>query len=1258
VLDGRLGAVEGRIQVDSTIAELVGVAPLTKGTALSPAEIAGGYSFGAYGLPAKSAQNDLKLVFVAHGEGDVSVSVVIDAAADKMGRRISIGGTNLTTSVHVGHGHRKFGSGGGGGGYYGGPARGAGVVRTLFGRDTITQDDVDIARAAWYATRGNASNCQTSGLPVGDANGDGCIDIVDLQALNAFLGGAVTSAWTADGTYAAPKSAPLPATAVSPARSATQSATQAALTAGKTFVVNSTADTGDATNGDGICADSQGQCTLRAALDESNWQAGHNTVSFNLPGTAPVLIQLSAASMQLLGATSSSVTVDGYSQPGSRVNTATYGTNAIPGVVLRGADAANTRFILYSARPDNVIRGIALANSYRGIFLDTANASNNLIVGDWIGYNGDGSLAALGHAGVYINGGAHGNIVGTPALADRNVIGNVDKGIYAYGPGSDNNIIQNNLVCISPTGATAVCSTGIDFDFGPKNTMVGGTDAAAKNVIGATALNGIELSHGWDPSTNHVSTPQYQINGNQVIGNWVGFRQDGSYDPSYRSAQSNPTVDNGQALHAYDGANNNVFQGNYVAAAFDGVTIAISNSTGNIVRGNIIGRSPLGQAAPLGRYGIYFASNTHGQVVEGNIIDNAAAGARLDELTRSRLPVALLTPDPNDPTKGANDMLPAPTITTATTSSVGGTASAGSTVEVFMASRNAGAFGLPTAYLGSATVDGSGNWTAPVTAQSGQRVTATQIVPDGDTSAVAANVIVGSPPTPVADFTSKQRANTLVVDFTDTSTGEPTGWSWDFGDGSVSTDQNPIHTYSSAGNYSVKLTASNAAGGNTMSHVVTVQPVSTGVTLVSDTFSRDQNSGWGSADTGGLYTIELVSTNFAVNAGSGAMTVPTAGSTRAADLTSVSGSDVDARNRVTLDKIPTGGAYYVYSELRRNGNNAYRGKVIFKADGSVAVQASRVVNDAETDLGAPMIVSGLTTTPGAYLWLDVAVTGSNPSTITVKVWADGSPEPGNPQFIATDGNANLQAAGYVALRSYASRSVTNTPITGRFDDYTVTSASPPPPGPVAVDGFSRTFSGGWGSADGGGPYTIIGNASNMSVDGSAGKMVLPSAGATRGAWLADSYASDVDVTYRVAVDKVAAGGSTWIYSIARRSGTSEYRPRVQLKKDGTVTVGVSVLNAGKETSLGDVAVAGLTQAPGQYIWVHAQISGTNPTTIKIRAWLAGQHEPSAWQLTVTDATASVQGPGAVGLLTYLASGATSGPTTLSFDDYSVTKLNP
>jgi len=74
---------------------------------------------------------------------------------------------------------------------------------------------------------------------------------------------------------------------------------------------------------------------------------------------------------------------------------------------------------------------------------------------------------------------------------------------------------------------------------------------------------------------------------------------------------------------------------------------------------------------------------------------------------------------------------------------------------------------------------------------------------------------VGAPP--VANFSGTPTigAPTLAVSFTDSSTNTPTAWSWTFGDSSTSTAQNPSHSYTAVGNYTVALTATNAYGNNT-----------------------------------------------------------------------------------------------------------------------------------------------------------------------------------------------------------------------------------------------------------------------------------------------------------------------------------------------------------------------------------------------------------------------------------------------------------
>jgi PKD repeat protein len=74
-------------------------------------------------------------------------------------------------------------------------------------------------------------------------------------------------------------------------------------------------------------------------------------------------------------------------------------------------------------------------------------------------------------------------------------------------------------------------------------------------------------------------------------------------------------------------------------------------------------------------------------------------------------------------------------------------------------------------------------------------------------------------PIPVTNFegTPLNGSPPLTVSFTDLSTNIPTIWLWNFGDGDStnSTQQDPIHTYASPGNFTVSLTSTNAGGSST-----------------------------------------------------------------------------------------------------------------------------------------------------------------------------------------------------------------------------------------------------------------------------------------------------------------------------------------------------------------------------------------------------------------------------------------------------------
>jgi PKD repeat protein len=163
-----------------------------------------------------------------------------------------------------------------------------------------------------------------------------------------------------------------------------------------------------------------------------------------------------------------------------------------------------------------------------------------------------------------------------------------------------------------------------------------------------------------------------------------------------------------------------------------------------------------------------------------------------------------------------------------------------------------------------------------------------------DTLAIANLITVeAAAAPPVAAFSSSPAGGCvpLEVAFTDESTGDVTGWSWDFGDGASATEQNPVHLYEAAGSYDVTLIATSAGGADTLTvaGAVVVGEAASAAFALSDTTGAaplavtftDQSTGgvtswaWdfgdGATDTlqspvheyadQGVYTVTLIVSN-------------------------------------------------------------------------------------------------------------------------------------------------------------------------------------------------------------------------------------------------------------------------------------------------------------------------------------------------------------------------------------------------------------
>jgi len=519
--------------------------------------------------------------------------------------------------------------------------------------------------------------------------------------------------------------------------------------------VNDAGDAADADPGDGTCATSTGSCTLRAAIDEANARYGPDTIRFALPGTGVRTIQLTAA-LPVINDRTGGTTIDGTTQPGWSANTGTSTMNTKLTVEIRGTGSTGVDGII-AWSGGNVIRGLSLFNLKRAITFEGDAADGNRVVGSFVGTNATATFAHGAYAapasGVTISGGADGTVVGGTVPADRNVLsGNAQAGVLVLDVGSDDNVVEGNLIGLGPTGARKLPNSfGVDINRGGARNRVGGTTAAARNTISGNRGGAVELSH--DPATA----------GNQVLGNYIGTTVTGRAVQSY-------TSNGGWGVQLQDHVRDNTVAGNVISGNRNGGVQIISGATANRITGNWIGTSPQGDVLPNGGvnpggWGVYIAGTTAGNVIgPGNAIANnldngvavgAEAGNDRNTITANTFwdnggPGINLAPltgvnqnDAGDADSGPNQQLNFPVLSTATRSSIAGTACGGCRVEVFEAKADATAHGEGRRYLGAVTADAQGRFSlgSPGVA-AGVRVTATATDPTGNTSEFAANKLV------------------------------------------------------------------------------------------------------------------------------------------------------------------------------------------------------------------------------------------------------------------------------------------------------------------------------------------------------------------------------------------------------------------------------------------------------------------------------------------------------------------------------------
>jgi hypothetical protein len=303
------------------------------------------------------------------------------------------------------------------------------------------------------------------------------------------------------------------------------------------------------------------------------------------------------------------------------------GTNAAPnayqGILI--ASGANWNII---GGTNALERNVLSGNSQYGIFITDSNTTGNVVLGNYIGTDANGSNAlANGLSGVFIGNGTSGNIVGGTNMSVRNVLsGNSQYGVIITSNTTDN-VVLGNYIGVNADGSLMVSNIfgGVFLAAGASQNIIGGTNAGAGNVISGNLGNGI-LMRG--------ST----VVNNTVQGNFIGTDATGT-NPLPNTV-AGVTIDTGSSSNLIGGTvagARNIISGNGLAYDY-GVIIAGPGTSGNLVEGNYIGLGANGLTAVPDYFGMVCSSgatnNTIGGTIAGarNVISgNLSEGLRLTD---------------------------------------------------------------------------------------------------------------------------------------------------------------------------------------------------------------------------------------------------------------------------------------------------------------------------------------------------------------------------------------------------------------------------------------------------------------------------------------------------------------------------------------------------------------------------------------------------------------------------------------------------
>lgn len=276
-----------------------------------------------------------------------------------------------------------------------------------------------------------------------------------------------------------------------------------------TYVVDSTASTADANLADNVCADANGDCTFKAALQQSDAVSSADLIEFDIPGAGVHTIQYSSVNVDDVALRT--VTIDGTSQPGFA------GT---PLIQLQPV-TPNTEILAVDG-PSSVVRGLVFndgaANMTTGISI---RDSNLVIEGNFFGTNAAGLADQASGAtclGTLVST-VSANTIGGTVPAARNLVSGCFYGMIVNSCATPWTVVGNYFGA-DVTGAEPLTNSTSTI-FSRCRLNLGGTAAGSRNVITGPSIAGSAAIVLTALNTNNAA-------GSLIQGNHIGVDVSGT----------------------------------------------------------------------------------------------------------------------------------------------------------------------------------------------------------------------------------------------------------------------------------------------------------------------------------------------------------------------------------------------------------------------------------------------------------------------------------------------------------------------------------------------------------------------------------------------------------------------------------------------------------------------------------------------------------------------------------------------------------